>query len=148
MAETRNPSHWRAFEEFPPYYVRLLAKRVGAGRSRDLAIDDTELAIRSGIPLDRLREIYRAENWDSVTHGEILAYTVACNFDPTNTKDRQRVRQYLYVCLKRKVRPFQYLWNSPRMESEFLPLIQLLASRKKSSPASSPSPLAAVPSAA
>lgn len=148
MAETRNPGHWQAFEDFPPYQVRLLAKRVGAGRDKNLAIDDAELAIRSGIPIDRLREIYRAENWDAVTHGEILAFTVACNFDPTNPRDRQRVRQYQYVCLKRKVRPFRYLMNSPHWESVFLPLIRLLASRKKPSPASSPLPLAAAQSAA
>lgn len=148
MGETRNPGHWRVFEDFPPYYVRLLAKRVGAGRDKNLAIDDEELAIRSGIPLDRLREIYRAEAWDGVTHSEMLNFTVACNFDPTNPRDRQRIRQYEYICLKRKVRPFQYLRNSPKWESVFLPLIQLLASRRKSSSQSSPSPSAAAQSAA
>lgn len=118
-------SLWRALEEFPPYYVRILAKRPGSGR-RDLAITDTDIAITSGIPLARIREISRSLNWHDCTVGEVLAFTTACNFDPANADDRQKVRQYEYVCKKRGKRPFQWLKLSPKYESELLPLLRLL----------------------
>lgn len=119
---------WRALEEYPPYYVRILAKRPGSGRG-DMAITDTEVAITSGIPLTRVREIASSLNWHEVTVGEILAFTLACNFDPANPRDRDRVHQYEYVCRKRGKLPFQWLKKSPKYESETLPLLRLLKSR-------------------
>jgi hypothetical protein len=116
---------WRVLEEFPPYYVRILAKRPGSGL-RDLGLTDADIAIASNIPLSRVREICRMTNWHECFVGEVLAFTLACNFDPANPSDRRRVHQYQYLAKKRGYRPFQWLKMSPKYESETLPLLQLL----------------------
>jgi hypothetical protein len=121
---------WRVLEEFPPYYVRILAKRPGSGL-RDLGLTDADIAISSNIPISRVREINRMHNWHAVTLGELLAYTLACNFDPANPKDRCRVKQYEYLAKKRGYVPFQYLKKSPKYESEILPILHLLKSKQR-----------------
>lgn len=118
---------WEALRKFPPYYVRILAKR--SAEEGNLAISDAELAIASGIPISRVREIARLDEWDSVTVGEVLAFTAACCFDPTKFSDRNRVIQYEYVCKKRGNTPFRYLRRHPKWESEFLPLIKMLKAK-------------------
>jgi hypothetical protein len=116
---------WQVLEKFPPYYVRILAKKPGSGL-RDLGLTDADIAISSGITLSRVREINRSINWHECTVGEVLAFTIACNFDPANPADRSRVAQLQYVCKKRGTKPFQYLRKSPRYESEILPILHLL----------------------
>lgn len=125
--ERERVTFWEALEGFPPYYVRILAKRtVEDGNS---AISDAELAIAAGMPIARAREISRMEGWGNVTVNEMLAFTAACNFDPTDFDDRNRATGYLYVCKKRKTTPFKYLRVHPKWESEFLPLIKMLAQK-------------------
>ncbi len=115
-------NHWEAWLAFPPYYVRLLAKR-GA---RGIALSDAEIAISSGIDINRVREIKCLTAWDTVTHREMLGFTMACNFDPTNQKHRARAKCYEQACKTRNSLPFQYLRIHPKFESEFLPLIRIL----------------------
>lgn len=115
---------WAAMQAFPPYYIRMLAKT-----GRVSALSDSDIAIASGIDLNRVREIKCMTNWDAVTFGEILRFTTACNFDPTRASDRERARKYEYVCQKRNVIPFQYLRKSPKWESEILPVMRLLQQR-------------------
>jgi hypothetical protein len=128
---------WPIVEEYPPIKVRLLAKHPGQGVRSDgsLAITDAELAIASGIPLDRVREISKMFDWNRVMVGEMRSFCAACRFDPTSATDRERIRIYEHVCLKRNKRPFQWLRDSPRYEAEFLPLIRLLSGRSTTSPA-------------
>lgn len=121
---------WSALEKFPPYYVRMLAKHKAA-----TALSDAEIAISSGIPLNRIREIKLMSNWLTLTVAEVLAFTTACNFDPTSGSDRRRIDDYEAKCKKRKKVPFQYLRKSPKWESEILPLLKMLQSRQQSSAA-------------
>ena len=123
----KETTFWEALSEYPPYFVRLLAKR--SREEGNLAISDAELAIASAIPLTRVREISKLESWDTVMICEMTAFTAACNFDPMNFKDRNRAKQYLYVCKKRKSTPFYYLRKDKKWPTEFLPLIKMLASR-------------------
>lgn len=127
------PTFWQVLEQYPPFFVRLYAKRPGSGRGRNLAIEDAELGIISGLPLTRIRQIAQSTDWDGVTIGEMKAFTRACNFDPMLSAARRRVCQYNFICQKRNVVPFQYLRSAPKWESEFLPLLQLLKSRLGSS---------------
>lgn len=120
MKRQPNLSCWEALELYPPYFVRLLAKQ-----GRMSAPSDTEIAIRSGIPLDRIREMVRMADYNSITIAEMRAFFSACNFDPTRGSDRQRIWQYNHQCRKRGTRPLQYLTQHPKYESEILPLIKL-----------------------
>ncbi len=131
MRKKRKPllNFWEAFEKFPPYYVRLLAKEPGNGGHE--AFSDAQIAIAAGLPINRVREIARLTQWDTVPFAEILAFTSACNFDPTNFIDRNRERNYLYICKRREVTPFKYLRKHPKWHSEFLPLVKMLTERFK-----------------
>jgi hypothetical protein len=121
--------------------VRLLAKQPGSG-SRNLAISDCEIAIKSGIPLDRLRQLVRMTDWLAWTVEEVLNFTIACNFDPTSAVDRERIQKYTYVCRTRKIPPFNYLRKSPLFEAEFLPLMKICQQRMTSLSASDRAKLA------
>lgn len=117
----KHMTFWEALETHPPYYVRMLAKR-----GHNKALSDAEVAIASGIEINRIREIKFMLNWHDVTYREILAFTAACNFDPTDSRHRQHVKRYENICRIRNATPFQYLMVHPKYESEFLPLIRIL----------------------
>lgn len=119
---------WDALRMFPPYYVRLLAKTGHA-----TALNDADIAISSGIDLNRIREIKMMRNWDLVTVGELLRFTTACNFDPMRARDRDRVKKYDYTWKTRNSIPFKYLRSSPKWESEILPVLGILQQEFSSS---------------
>lgn len=127
----KRPTVWEYLDAFPPPYCRCLAKEPGSGVC-DMAVTDAEVAIRSGIPIDRVREISRMENWDAVSLSEARAFFKGCNFDPTNQDCRKRVSQYQRVCQTRKSVPFTYLRRSPKWESEFQPLLLMILRIMKS----------------
>jgi hypothetical protein len=121
---------WQALERFPPVQVRILAKKRGSGL-RDLGLSDADIAITSGLPLSRVRELARMTDWLDVTVREIFAFTIACGFDPACPEDRQRVRSYEYLAKKRGRPVCQYIKKSPRFESEYLPLLQIIRAQKQ-----------------
>lgn len=133
---------WQYFTQFPPPFVRLLARQGSGGATA--AITDAELAIRSGLSIDRVRAISRMPNWDEVAIGEARKFFEACGFDPTCANHRQRVAVYEAVCRRRNSAPFFYLRRSPKWEGEFLPLIQLLPSLLPASNSLIPSTSAAI----
>lgn len=117
-------NYWQVWSEFPPYYVRLLAKS-----GPNTALSDAEIAIASGLDINRVRAIKILTEWDTVTHGEKLHYCAACNFDPTNLEDRTRARDYEYRCKVRNSVPFRYLTKSPKWAGELLPVLKLLQAK-------------------
>lgn len=118
---------WTSLESFPPLKVRLLAHRPLRASTRTcLALTDAEIAIASGIELNRVRQISRMLDWSAVRLGEMKAFCAACRFDPTIAQHRQRVADYESKCLKRNSAPFQWLRHSPAFEEELLPLIRRL----------------------
>jgi hypothetical protein len=88
-----------------------------------MAISDADMAIRSGIPIDRIREISQMESWENVPVNEARRFFAAGNFDPTKAEHRARVVKYQQICTKRNATPFHYLRRSPKWETEFLPLL-------------------------
>ena len=78
-AGDKETTFWEALRQFPPYYIRMLAKN-----GRATALSDSEIAIASGIEINRVRQIKCLTTWDDVTVGEMLRFTTACNFDPTH----------------------------------------------------------------
>lgn len=136
-------SFWAIWKEYPPIYIRLLARRkVGSGKHiKDIPTE--EIAIISGLPLARIEQIQQQLTRDGVSIPEMERYCLGCNFDPTNAADRTRLQAYLYACQKNPKRPtFLYLRKSPRWETVYRPLIRRLKSLRNSSKESTllPSP--------
>lgn len=120
-------SAWSYLSDYPPLKVRLIAHRpVRASQRNCIALSDAEIAISSGLPLDRVRAISRMMDWDNVKLGELKAFCAACGFDPTIAAHRERFSKYEAICLKRTSRPFQWLHRHPAFAEEFLPLIRKL----------------------
>lgn len=139
---------WEALEAFPPIFVRLAARRRVAGKNVT-ALSHEEIAITTGIPLERIVEISESFTWENVTIGEARSFCRACEFDPTRAEDRERQREYLRSCQKRYPdRPPHYLRNSPWWNSQFQPLIHRLKSIRMPSIDSEPQPSLAARSAA
>jgi hypothetical protein len=138
---------WEALEQYPPYKVRLLAKR-SPREPGPQGMSDEEVAFDSGLSVERIRQISTMTDWNAMTLEEVHRLFVGCRFDPTNPTDRRRFHQYEYVCMKRKALPFQYLRNHPKWESQFLPLIHLMKRQKNSSTRSDLTSSARVNSAA
>ena len=111
---------WGILIEFPPPLVRLLAKE-SVSKKHIRALSDREVAIGAELPLERIRSISRARNWDDITLAEIRSFCGGCKFDPFDYRDRNRVRAY-----SRNTPKFSYLKISPFWTDTFLPLIKIL----------------------
>lgn len=120
----RETTFWEALRQYPPWYVRLMAK---AGRAA--VMSEVDIAIASGIEINRLREIIGGNDYEGVTLGEMRHFFAACKFDPTATRDRNRARNYDFICKTRGALPFRYLRKSPKWESEILPILKRLKER-------------------
>ena len=110
---------WTLTDKFPPYLVRCLARRK-VGTKQIQAVSDEDIAILSQIPLSRVVEIYNSRTWGDVTVGEMRRFCSACDFDPENSVDRNRVSAYKN---QRGGPKFTYLKKSPWWDSVFRPLI-------------------------
>lgn len=115
---------WDHLRAFPPWMVRLRAKA-----SHNKALSEVDLAIASGIEINRLRAIIASDNYDGLTVREMRAFFAACGFDPTLAKDRQRAAAYDQICKKRNAIPYGYLRRSPKWESEILPIVKRLQAK-------------------
>lgn len=110
---------WQYIDHFPPWFVRLLARRrTGRGKKQVVALSDEEIAITAGIPVAVVRATYQLRSWDGVPVGEMRKFLVGCQFDPLDFHDRNRAKAY---CGSSPT--FGYLKRSPHWQTVFLPLI-------------------------
>jgi len=110
---------WALVDKFPPYLVRCLARRK-VGTKQIQAVSDEDIAILSGIPLTRVMEIYSSRTWGKVSVHEMRGFCSACDFDPEDSVDRNRLSAYKN---QRGGPKFTYLKKSPWWSSVFRPLI-------------------------
>lgn len=126
---------WVHLDAYPPLKCRLMAHRPVRTSTRNcIALTDEEIAIESGLPLERVRQISRMTDWSHVRLGEMRAFCAACGFDPTNSTHRHKFLDYESKCLKRNAKPFQWLHRSPVFAEQFLPLIRKLSHSPSPSP--------------
>lgn len=121
---------WKLLHDHPPALCRLFARRRLAGKTV-VSLSLREIAIASGLKLDRVTEISQQIDWKGVTVDEAEKFVAGCQFDPFNYQDRNRKQAYENACLRTKTK-FQFLRKSPYWESELKPLILRLRSLKRS----------------
>jgi hypothetical protein len=110
---------WALIDKFPPYLVRCLARRK-VGTKQIQAVSDEDIAILSGIPLIRVIEIYTSRTWGGTSVDDMRKFCSACDFDPEDSVDRNRLSAYKN---QRGGPKFTYLKKSPWWGSVFRPLI-------------------------
>ena len=110
---------WQILTKYPPVFVRLYAKE-RSGERVHCALSDQEIAIRSGLGLDRVKQISRLTSWDSVTIGDARSFCMGCNFDPFSYTDRNRLTAYT------RKGTYAFLRNSSHWKTTFQPLIKIL----------------------
>lgn len=106
-------SPWTYLDQYPPVVCRIMA-RVGRGAASRW-LSDEEVAIGSGLTLDRVRQIQLMPDWSGVTLHDLRAFIIGCRFDPTNQMDRRvKVMIYQSLCQKNHHQPFRYLRKNPK----------------------------------
>lgn len=88
----------RRLESFPPFLVRLAARRRGRRMTR------REIAHTSGLSGRTVDRLSRGRSWNNVTAAVIFAYTEACGVDLMNLRAH---RDYL----KRRGRAAWLSWT-------------------------------------
>lgn len=123
MQKPGKRSPWQILERYPPVFVRLYAKE-RSGERVHCALTDQEIAIRTGLSLDRIKEISQMVDWDNVTIGDAREFCLGCNFDPFNYVDRNRLAAYT------RRGTYAFLRRSSHWKTTFQPLIKILQNAK------------------
>jgi hypothetical protein len=112
---------WAVFEEFPPIFVRLLAReRILNSNGKTSAVrvlSDEEIAINSGMDINRIKEVSQQYDWDEVEVGEARQFCLGCNFDLFDWK----VRNQAYALATNG--SFAYLRSSPDWKNRYKPML-------------------------
>lgn len=107
-------------ERYPPLVCRILARKTV--NKRTVAIRTSEIVHESGLSFERVMEISRMMEWDTVPVGEMYMFMRGCNVD-IETRDGQRF-QYDYS--RKMSRIPQYVIKSPEFQKVYVPLLQQL----------------------
>ena len=114
---------WQVFEEFPPIFVRLLARekvtRKGFKNSSSVRVlSDEEIAIRAGMTPDQVASISEKRDWDSIPVGVAKRFCTGCNFDMFDW----RVRNSAFALANGG--SFAYLRSSPDWKVKYFPMLK------------------------
>lgn len=127
MGDSPVSAQWKHLHNHPPALCRLFARRRETGKGVT-AMSLREIAIGSGLPLDRVTEIANQVSWAGVTIDEAEKFIAGCRFDPFSHTDRNRKNAYTRSCRRFKTK-FLFLRKHPHWKTELLPLIRRLQSR-------------------
>ena len=113
---------WQVFEEFPPIFVRLMAReKVTPGHKATSAVrvlTDEEIAIGASMSPDEVRDLSQKSSWEFVTIDEAQRFCVGCNFDFFDW----RVRNSAYALANGG--SFAYLRSSPDWKTKYMPMLK------------------------
>lgn len=113
---------WTCFEEFPPIFVRLLARekvtQTQKATSSVRVLSDEEIAIRSGLNLDQIGKISQKHSWDDVSISMARKFCDGCNFDLFDWQVRNRAFALA------NGGSFAYLKSSPDWKGKYMPMLR------------------------
>ena len=105
---------WQRLELFPPILVRLLAVKPHAG-----PLSDTEISLKSGIPVYQVMQISQGLSWDGIDVTVVRKFTLACGVDFCDRDSMRNIRQ--------KIRHNE--WRQLRLSKEWKTLYQPMMRR-------------------
>lgn len=112
---------WAVFDEFPPIFVRLLAReRILNENGKTSAVrvlSDEEIAINSELDIDKVKLLSERHNWDDIEVGEAKRFCQGCNFDLFDWQ----VRNSAYALASNG--SFAYLRSSPDWVKKYKPML-------------------------
>jgi hypothetical protein len=117
---------WEIIDKYPPCVVRIFAREPTAGK-RIRAVSNDEIAVSSGLPVERVKQIAFSSSWNHIKVGEMRAFIKGCGFDPLDSSVRNRVKAY---CRRDSGVKFKYLITSPWWKTELKPLIKKMENDK------------------
>lgn len=99
-------------DRFPPFLCRLIARNNGKGGTRK-PLDNSEIARRSGLTVEKVASISKLPSWETVPVGICDRFRKACGITPRN-----EFRQIEYLRRSRDparvLRPLAHLDNLER----------------------------------
>jgi len=112
---------WACFDEFPPIFVRLLARekiRNKNGKTSAVRVlTDEEIAINAGMDVFDVRSISQMHDWSEISVGEAKKFCQGCNFDLFDWQ----VRNGAYALASNG--SFAYLRSSPEWIKKYKPML-------------------------
>ena len=83
---------WGVFDEFPPVFVRLLARErllnINGKTSAVRVLSDEEISINTGFSIQKIELISSYSSWDLVSIMDAKNFCTGCNFDLFDWKVR------------------------------------------------------------
>lgn len=114
----RHLSFWDWTKLISPVWARLLA-RIPHGRP----LTDAEIALKSGLTMDRVFLIQHMTDWSSVSMVEAEMFLRGCGINFCDSRQMDRVRWYLPRPGKKTPVTFKYLRISPEWNTKYRPLM-------------------------
>ena len=112
---------WGVFDEFPPVFVRLLARErllnINGKTSAVRVLSDEEISINTGFSIKKIELISSYSNWDLVSIMDAKSFCTGCNFDLFDWK----VRNSAYALSANG--SFAYLRSSSDWNAKYKPML-------------------------
>lgn len=112
---------WGVFDEFPPVFVRLLAReRILNANGKTSAVrvlSDEEISINTGMDIGKILRISELSEWDTISIADAKRFCLGCNFDLFDWT----VRNSAYALAANG--SFAYLRSSPDWGKKYKPML-------------------------
>lgn len=119
-------SFWTRAKEFPPVFVRIMARH-----KRGDALTGEEIGLRSDLTIWEVTAISSSTSWDLIPFRQMERFVKACNLDFCDRAQMRRLRAYAYANSKGKIRnKFAWLKRDPNRDY-FQHLIRIWQESKK-----------------
>lgn len=104
------------YDEFPPFMVRILARKRSGTRRAPLTA--SEIASASGRTIRWVNRVSKLDAWDDLSYGEMKAFASACQMDPSKL---YRDREYLHRSIAASsISPLAHLCCLPEPERKWM----------------------------
>lgn len=105
---------WSRVRKYPPFLVRLLARR-----KHGPPLTDEQIATASGLSVYEVSSISQCKSWEEIRVWQMRQFLVGCQIDFTDGKCMKRLKNYLKTPAR-----FRHLRKSEQWTTVYEPLIR------------------------